>query len=239
MKNNKRYRWLIFIEIFIAVFSVLFPIGIGSYYYIRKYVRGEHYPLWYGDISNWSQAFISVFTLLAVIYTARKTSIIAESSNGISKDSAVIAERSTLVQIIHNLVSDANNVYRNHVSSIERCETLPIITPLTPQREKEAILAAHRSLFSGLTEEQSIIKYIVCLERAVSVGKNAIYNGQPSQIFYINVLSTYLDLSLREELFNRKILNKTLTRLKKNDITVEDTEFSIIESYYDLAGVGF
>ncbi|OAG75491.1 hypothetical protein Amal_03340 [Acetobacter malorum] len=203
-----------------------------------------------GDYSNWFQAFIAIFTLAAVMYGARKAAVIAEksnevaarsvavseNSNKIAKDSAVIAERAVITDIIRNLVFEANITYRNHVSSIERDKTLPMLNGYSLQTEIDAVSVERRTFFSGMSEEQSIIKYVVCLMRAVDVGKKAIYNGDPSQNFYKEVLALYLDLSLREELHNKNCLNLTLNRLRKKNIYYN--EHNIKDDYDKIDGLG-
>lgn len=55
------------------------------------------------ELSNWVQAFIAIWTLLALIYTAKKAYLASEKSNIISTNSSAIAEISMNKDLIFSI----------------------------------------------------------------------------------------------------------------------------------------
>jgi len=113
-----------FLGLFLLVLGLLMiapAIWVGYVdYQLEHHPKGEITGGAFGDFSNWFQALIGIWTLLAVFYTAYQSSLIAKSSNNIAKDSAIISERSYVIGLVKAFVEEANASYQKHLEEHQK-----------------------------------------------------------------------------------------------------------------------
>jgi len=171
-------------------------------YQLQHPLTGEGGAGSFGDFSNWFQALIGIWTLLAVFYTAYQSSLIAKNSNNIAKDSAIISERSYVIDLVKAFVEEANSYYKKHLDERQKwniCNT----TIDFHEGDTSKLYEELTSLFNNRKYYNFILDGIIMISKCIDIINNSKYKDDESMKYYANTINIFLDGRLRSELVFR------------------------------------
>jgi len=190
------------LEKYVLYGSIIFPVAVLLFDYIYNKSKFGDFQ-WYGDVSNWTQAFISVWTLLAVMYTARKTSFIANNSNRIAQNSARIMERDTTADLLIHICQKLNENYIKQEVYVTALRDIRKLERSENPADKISAQFAEHSLIERYTPEL-FMAYKINMAQAMKIIENNIYNNDKS---YKILLITYLSSEVVFDLYTFRSLN--------------------------------
>lgn len=160
------------------------------------------------ELSNWVQAFIAIWTLLAVIYTAKKAYLASEKSNNISNNSAIISERSYMNDIIRSCSGNYNKI----INDLSYLVNKYLEACLNMQHASQHYIMESRRMVDELKSniiEKDLFQAIQSIEKQILFLDSCIYQdirGTNSKEYYREIIILMTDMSVIEELKGKEIL---------------------------------
>lgn len=174
-------------------------------YQLQHPLKGEGGAGSFGDFSNWFQALIGIWTLLAVFYTAYQSSLIAKNSNNIAKDSAIISERSYVIGLVKAFVEEANASYQKHLEEHQKWITCDATIDFY-KGDTTDLYSELYSYFNNRKYYCFVGDAIKSLVNCIDLIKQSKYNDRESIKYFANSLIIFTDNDFHNELISKNEL---------------------------------
>lgn len=171
-----------------------------------------------GDFSNWFQAFIAIFTLLAVIFGSIKASEIANTTDEIARKSVIVSERSSINALLLELSSKANSMLSEQMNIVDEENKMAVEKAIDHKRKGIMIELDDDSdiddqhfkydkLYGHFRRDGRISRFVSNIKKCKFIIENCQFRDDN---YYKNILISLLDTSCMTELKEQNYLNRVV-----------------------------